>query len=120
MTPGVIDMKHKATMNLKKRTSLLAAGIKKVNGNFYKGDHIRILDINMQEYARGLSSFTSDEVVPPSLLVGPDLGTTMLITPPARNLILHGTVIFSDCVKSNVYLENALAMSSSCLPELAT
>ena len=33
-----------------------------MNGNFYKGDHIKILDINMKEYARGLSSFTSDEV----------------------------------------------------------
>ncbi len=47
---------------LKKGKSLLAAGIKKINGNFYKGDHIKILDINMKEYARGLSSFTSDEI----------------------------------------------------------
>ena len=36
--------------------------IKKVNGKFNKGDHIKILDINMIEYARGLSSFTSDEI----------------------------------------------------------
>ena len=41
---------------------MLAAGIKKINGNFLKGDHIKILDKNMKEYARGLSSFTSDEI----------------------------------------------------------
>ena len=40
----------------------MAAGIKQVNGNFSKGDHIKILDKNMKEYARGLSSFTSDEI----------------------------------------------------------
>ena len=47
---------------LKKGKSLLAAGIKKVIGNFNKGDHIKILDNNMNEFARGLSSFTSDEI----------------------------------------------------------
>ena len=47
---------------LKQGKSLLAAGIKKVNGRFNKGDHIKILDKNMKEYARGLSSFTSDEI----------------------------------------------------------
>ena len=36
--------------------------IKKVNGKFNKGDHIKILNKNMKEYARGLSSFTSDEI----------------------------------------------------------
>ena len=41
---------------------MLAAGIKKVNGKFNKGDHIKILDKNMKEYARGLSSFTADEI----------------------------------------------------------
>ena len=47
---------------LKKGKSLLAAGNKDVNGKFNKGDHIKILDKNMKEYARGLSSFTSDEI----------------------------------------------------------
>ena len=42
--------------------SLLAAGIKKVSGKFNKGDHIRILDIKNKECARGLSSFSSDEI----------------------------------------------------------
>ena len=48
---------------LKKGKSLLAAGIKKVNGTFSKGDHIKILDKNLKEYARGLSSFSSEETV---------------------------------------------------------
>ena len=47
---------------LKKGKSLLAAGVKKINGKFSKGDHIKILDKNMKEYARGLSSFTSEEI----------------------------------------------------------
>ncbi|MBD1167043.1 glutamate 5-kinase [Pelagibacterales bacterium SAG-MED09] len=42
--------------------SLLATGIKKVNGNFKKGDHIRILDKSKNECARGLCSFSSDEI----------------------------------------------------------
>ena len=47
---------------LKQGKSLLAAGIKDINGKFNKGDHLRILDKNYNEYARGLSSFTSDEI----------------------------------------------------------
>ena len=43
--------------------SLLAAGIKKVSGKFNKGDHIKILDKQHSEYARGLSSFSSDEIL---------------------------------------------------------
>ena len=42
--------------------SLLAAGIKKVSGKFNKGDHIKIFDINYKEFARGLSSFSSEEI----------------------------------------------------------
>ena len=42
--------------------SLLAAGIKKVTGKFDKGDHIRILDNKKKEFARGLSSFSSNEI----------------------------------------------------------
>ena len=48
---------------LRKGKSLLAAGIKKVNGKFNKGDHIKILDKNLKEYARGLSSFSSEETI---------------------------------------------------------
>jgi len=48
---------------LKKGKSLLAAGIRKVNGKFNKGYHIKILDKNLKEYARGLSSFSSEEII---------------------------------------------------------
>ena len=43
--------------------SLLAAGIKKVHGKFKKGDHIKILNKKKYECARGLSSFSSDEIL---------------------------------------------------------
>ena len=42
--------------------SLLAAGIKRVSGKFKKGDHIKILDNKRKEFARGLSSFSSEEI----------------------------------------------------------
>ena len=42
--------------------SLLAAGIKKVIGNFDKGDHIKILDNKRKEFARALSTFSSKEI----------------------------------------------------------
>ena len=48
---------------LKSGKSLLAAGIKKVSGNFNKGDHIKVLDKKNNECARGLASFTSGEVI---------------------------------------------------------
>ena len=53
------DGAKKALLNGK---SLLAAGIKKISGNFYKGDHIKILDSKRKEFARGLSSFSSEEI----------------------------------------------------------
>ena len=53
------DGAKKALINGK---SLLAAGIKKVSGNFKKGDHIKILDSRRKEFARGLSSFSSEEI----------------------------------------------------------
>ena len=49
----------KALLNGK---SLLAAGIRKVSGIFKKGDHIKILDNKRKEFARGLSSFSSEEI----------------------------------------------------------
>ena len=41
----------------------MAAGIKDVQGSFNKGDHIKILNNSMTEFARGLSSFSSDEIL---------------------------------------------------------
>jgi len=53
------DGAKKALVNGK---SLLAAGIKKVLGKFNKGDHIKIVDKKRKEFARGLSSFSSQEI----------------------------------------------------------
>ncbi len=53
------DGAKKALINGK---SLLAAGIIKVSGKFNKGDHIRIIDNKRKEFARGLSSFSSEEI----------------------------------------------------------
>ena len=42
--------------------SLLAAGIKNIVGKFKKGENIIIIDENNNNIARGLSSFSSDEI----------------------------------------------------------
>ena len=60
---GKIHVDEGAARALIKGKSLLAAGIKKVNGTFSKGDHVKILDKNLKEYARGLSSFSSEETI---------------------------------------------------------
>jgi len=59
---GAVIIDDGAKKALKSGKSLLAAGIKKVSGKFKKGDHIKVLDVKNDECARGLSSFTSDEV----------------------------------------------------------
>ena len=42
--------------------SLLPAGVKRINGNFEKGDHILIKDESNKERGRGISSFSSLEI----------------------------------------------------------
>jgi len=59
---GFLIIDEGAKKALMSGKSLLAAGIKKVNGKFKKGDHIKILDKSNKEFARGLSSFSSNEV----------------------------------------------------------
>tara|TARA_Y100000590_G_scaffold462282_1_gene625989 strand:- start:330 stop:1436 length:1107 start_codon:yes stop_codon:yes gene_type:complete len=59
---GQLIIDDGAKQALKKGKSLLAAGIKNVLGKFNKGDHIKIIDKNNKECARGLSSFSSDEI----------------------------------------------------------
>ena len=59
---GELVIDDGAKIALKKGKSLLAAGIKKVVGRFNKGDHIKIIDRNQKECARGLSSFSSFEI----------------------------------------------------------
>jgi len=51
-----------AIQAIKNGKSLLPVGIKAIDGKFEKGDHIKVLDLNDKEYARGLSSFSSDEI----------------------------------------------------------
>lgn len=60
---GELIIDDGAKKALKNGKSLLAAGIKKVSGKFKKGDHIKILDKKNLECARGLSSFSSDEIL---------------------------------------------------------
>ena len=59
---GELVIDEGAKKALKNGKSLLATGIKKVNGKFNKGDHIKIIDKSNNECARGLSSFSSNEV----------------------------------------------------------
>jgi len=59
---GELTIDDGAKKALENGKSLLAAGIKKVSGKFYKGDHIKILDNKRREFARGLSSFSSEEI----------------------------------------------------------
>ena len=60
---GSIVIDEGAKKALSSGKSLLAAGIMKISGKFNKGDHVKILDKKNNECARGLSSFTSDEIV---------------------------------------------------------
>ena len=59
---GELIIDDGAKKALRNSKSLLAAGIKKVNGNFKKGDHVKILDKSNKECARGLCSFSSEEI----------------------------------------------------------
>ena len=59
---GKLIIDDGAKKALKNGKSLLAAGIKKVLGNFKKGDHVKVLDNKGKEFARGLSSFSSNEI----------------------------------------------------------
>ena len=59
---GKLIIDDGAKQALKRGKSLLAAGIRNVLGKFNKGDHVKIVDKNNEECARGLSSFSSDEI----------------------------------------------------------
>ena len=59
---GELIIDEGAKKALKNGKSLLAAGIRKVKGKFNKGDHIKIIDTSNKEYARGLCSFSSNEI----------------------------------------------------------
>ncbi len=59
---GTIVIDKGAANALKNGKSLLAAGIKTINGKFDKGENILITDEEDNKLARGLSSFSSDEI----------------------------------------------------------
>tara|TARA_B110000008_G_C16888934_1_gene532041 strand:- start:439 stop:1290 length:852 start_codon:yes stop_codon:yes gene_type:complete len=59
---GSLVVDDGAIMAIKNGKSLLPAGIRYVEGKFNKGDHLRVVSLNKKEYARGLSSFSSEEV----------------------------------------------------------
>jgi glutamate 5-kinase len=60
---GEVVIDDGAKQALSNGKSLLAAGITKVSGKFKKGDHIKVLNKKNFECARGLSSFSSDEII---------------------------------------------------------
>ena len=63
ISSGKIQVDKGAEKALKSGKSLLAIGIIKIDGSFSKGDNILILNENNDELARGLSSFSSKELI---------------------------------------------------------
>ena len=59
---GKIYIDNGASKALRNGKSLLPAGIIKVEGYFLKGDNVLIVDENGKDCARGITSFTSDEI----------------------------------------------------------
>ena len=51
-----------SSLKYKNDKSLLPAGIVKIEGNFIKGDNILIVDQDGNDFARGITSFSSDEI----------------------------------------------------------
>ena len=59
---GEVIIDNGAKLAIKNGKSLLPAGVKKINGIFEKGDHILVKDQNNVECARGITSFSSNEI----------------------------------------------------------
>tara|TARA_Y100001958_G_C20827556_1_gene279758 strand:+ start:8 stop:418 length:411 start_codon:yes stop_codon:yes gene_type:complete len=59
---GTIKIDSGASKALLNGKSLLAAGVTEINGSFNKGENVIIVDQNNNQLARGLSSFSSDEI----------------------------------------------------------
>ena len=59
---GTIHIDEGASKALLNGKSLLAAGITRINGFFEKGENVLILDQDNKQFARGLSSFSSEEI----------------------------------------------------------
>ena len=59
---GAIKIDDGASKALRNGKSLLAAGIIRIDGFFKKGENVLVMDQNNNQLARGLSSFSSDEI----------------------------------------------------------
>ncbi len=59
---GKIKIDDGASKALRNGKSLLAAGVTRIDGFFNKGENVLVLDQNNNQLARGLSSFSSDEI----------------------------------------------------------
>ena len=59
---GMIKIDDGASKALRNGKSLLAAGVIRIDGFFNKGENVLILDQYNNQLARGLSSFSSDEI----------------------------------------------------------
>ena len=59
---GTIKIDDGASKALLAGKSLLAAGVTRTDGLFKKGENVLVLDQNNNQLARGLSSFSSDEI----------------------------------------------------------
>ena len=59
---GTIKVDYGASNALRNGKSLLAAGVIKIGGSFSKGENVLVVDQNDNQLARGLSSFSSDEI----------------------------------------------------------
>ena len=59
---GTIKIDEGASKALRNGKSLLAAGVTRIDGFFNKGENVLIVDQSNNQLARGLSSFSSDEI----------------------------------------------------------
>ena len=59
---GTIKIDDGASKALLNGKSLLAAGITRIDGFFNKGENVLVIDQNNNQLARGLSSFSSEEI----------------------------------------------------------
>ena len=59
---GKIYIDNGATKALKNGKSLLPAGITKVEGKFLKGENILVVDESGKDFARGITSFSAEEI----------------------------------------------------------
>ncbi|MCL4270082.1 MAG: glutamate 5-kinase [Anaerolineales bacterium] len=62
LSPGQITVNDGAASALKRGGSLLPIGMTRINGDFDRGDTVRILDESGRELARGISTYSSADL----------------------------------------------------------